>query len=67
MGTKSEINSPLNACVEDIRKIAESGTFTLDAQVRAYDLLAELLDDESVIVASLDESDIILYLEVYSA
>lgn len=67
MGTKSEINSPLNACVEDIRKITESGTFTLDAQVRAYDLLAELLDDESVIVASLDESDMILYLEVYSA
>ena len=53
--------------VEDMRKIAESGSFTLDAQVRAYDLLAELLDDESVIVASLDESDMILYLEVYSA
>jgi hypothetical protein len=67
MGTKSEINTPLKVCVEDIRKIAESGTFTLDAQVRAYDLLTELLDDESVIAVSLDKSDIILYLDVYSA
>ncbi len=67
MGTKSEINRPLNACVEDMKAIAASGAFTLDAQVRAYDLLTELLDDGSVVVRSLDESDVALFLEVYAA
>ena len=67
MGIKSEINRPINACIEDMRTIAASGVFTLDAQVRAYDLLTELLDDDSVMAASLDKADVTLYLDVYSA
>lgn len=67
MGIKSEINRPINACIEDMRTIAASGVFTLDAQVRAYDLLTELLDDDSVMAASPDKADVTLYLDVYSA
>ena len=67
MGTKSEIDRPLHACVEDMKTIAESGVFTLDAQIRAYDLLAELLDEDSVLASSLDKADASLYLDIFSA
>lgn len=38
------INTALEACSDDIRSSAEAGTVTLDAQVRAYDLLSGLLE-----------------------
>lgn len=67
MGTKSEIDRPLYACVEDMKTIAESGVYTLDAQTRAYDLLAELLDEDSLMASSFDKADVVLYLDVFSA
>ena len=67
MGTKSEIDRPLYECVEDMKTIAESGVYTLDAQTRAYDLLAELLDEDSLMASSFDKADVVLYLDVFSA
>ena len=64
MGTQSEKYSPLNACVEDMRDIAATGAFTLDAQVRAYDMLSELLDEGMAVPQ--EKSDIALYLDTYS-
>lgn len=64
MGTQSEKYSPLNACVEDMRDIAATGAFTLDGQVRAYDMLSELLDDGMAVPQ--EKSDIALYLDTYS-
>lgn len=64
MGTQSEKYSPLNACVEDMRDIAATGAFTLDAQVRAYDMLSGLLDDGMAVPQ--EKSDIALYLDTYS-
>ena len=58
MGTQSEKYSPLNACVEDMRDIAATGAFTLDAQVRAYDMLSELLDEGMAVPQ--EKSDIAL-------
>jgi DNA-binding XRE family transcriptional regulator len=37
----------INQCIEDMRTIARSGSWTLEAQVRAYDLL-ELLCDHAI-------------------
>mgnify|MGYP006923287803 CR=1 FL=1 len=37
----------INQCIEDMRTIAQSGSWTLEAQVRAYDLL-ELLCDHAI-------------------
>lgn len=34
----------INQCIEDMRTIARSGSWTLEAQVRAYDLLGLLCD-----------------------
>ena len=67
MGTKSEIDRPLYECVEDMKTIAESGVYTLYAQTRAYDLLAELLDEDSLMASSFDKADVVLYLDVFSA
>lgn len=64
MGTQSEKYSPLKACVEDMRDIAATGAFTLDAQVRAYDMLSELLDEGMAVPQ--EKSDIALYLDTYS-
>lgn len=67
MEIKSHLSVLLEECVRDLNDIAVSGVMSLDAQVRAYDLLAELLDDESVVAALPDKSGMNLYLEVYSA
>jgi hypothetical protein len=37
----------INQCIEDMRTIAQSGSWTLEAQVRAYDLLESVLSAES--------------------
>ena len=65
MGTQYEKYSPLGACVEDMESIAAAGVFTLEAQVRAYDLLSGLLDEG--MAQPLEKSDVALYLDTYSA
>lgn len=65
MGTQSGKYSPLSACVEDMRSIAAEGVFTLDAQVRAYDMLSGLLDEGMAMPP--EKSDMALFLETYSA
>lgn len=67
MDARYEINTLLNACVEDMKNIADSGGFTLDAQVRAYDLFSELLDAESVSGMKPDKGSAEIYLNTYSA
>lgn len=39
-----EINAALAACSADIQSVSTGGTISLDAQVRAYDLLSSLLE-----------------------
>ena len=66
MDARYEINTLLNACVEDMKNIADSGSFTLDAQVRAYDLFSELLEAESVPGMKPDKGSAEIYLNTYS-
>lgn len=44
---KTMLDMLLHLCADDMRKIPESGRLSLDAQVRAYDLLSGLLDEYS--------------------
>lgn len=47
---------PFNMCLADMRAIARSGCWTLEAQVRAYDLLQALLDDSLEIPSDFAET-----------
>lgn len=40
----NEINKALAACADDMRSVSSEGFLSLDAQVRAYDLLSALLE-----------------------
>ena len=52
------ISKELVQCVEDMRQAAETGKISLDAQVRAYDLLEKIMD--------LPEGNIVGPADVYS-
>lgn len=58
------LNELIIRCAADIEAAAESGRITLDAQVRAYDLLEMLLDPSGLQVA---EDAAQAYMNAYSA
>lgn len=51
-------------CVNDMEKIASEGRMTLAAQVRAYDMLAVLLDCPDCVL-SVSENAVARFIEVY--
>jgi hypothetical protein len=56
----------LEGCVEDMKDMTAAGVMSLDAQVRAYDLLMYLLDNEGVL--ALSEGDAMSsFVEVYDS
>lgn len=66
MEIKSHLSMLLDACIGDMKDMAASGAMSLDAQVRAYDLLTYLLENEGV--ATEKESDILSsFVEVYDS
>lgn len=66
MEIKSHLSMLLEACVGDMKDMAASGVMSLDAQVRAYDLLMYLLDNEGVL--ALSEGDAMSsFVEVYDS
>lgn len=63
MEIKSQITTLIEECTTDMRAVLETGVLSLDAQVRAYDLLSYILENEcreEVAPAAMEE-----YLSVY--
>ena len=66
MEIKSHLSMLLEACVGDMKDMTAAGVMSLDAQVRAYDLLTYLLENEAITFAS-DSEALVSFAEVYDS
>ena len=66
MEIKSHLSMLLEGCVEDMKDMTAAGVMSLDAQVRAYDLLTYLLENEAITFAS-DSKAFVSFAEVYDS
>ena len=59
------ISKDIELCLQDMRNIACTGSMTLDAQVRAYDLLDRIVDLPEGVLSLLESAE--EYCQVYKA
>ena len=66
MDTTHDITLLLEACIKDMKHIAETGSISLDAQVRAYDLMSSLDDGNADLGTGIDSSKTALFPKIYN-